>query len=194
MAGTQEILDSIPTSWREHAPFARWLVRRILPCTIVDLGVDFGFSTFTFATTGIGFVFGVDAFEGDAHAGARDTEREVRQKLMELELTNCAIVRGRFDEVAASWTTPIDILHIDGYHSFDAAKNDYDTWTRFLKPKGVVLMHDTCVEGHGYEVGKFFNTIDLPKVNFGHCYGLGVVSQDEKLIEEIRSTFKDKLI
>ena len=192
MASKQEILNSIPTSWREHAPFAHWLVRRILPCTIVDLGVDFGFSTFTFATTGIGFVFGIDAFEGDAHAGARDTERIVREKQMELELTNSTTGRGRFDEVAAAWSTPIDLLHIDGYHSMEAAKNDYDTWTKFLKPKGVILMHDTCVDSYG--VKDFFRTIDLPKVNFGHCYGLGVVSRDEKLIEEIRSTFKDKLV
>jgi hypothetical protein len=74
----------------------------------------------------------------------------------------------------------------------EAAKSDYDTWTRFLKPKGVVLMHDTCVDGYG--VKDFFSTIELPKVNFGHCYGLGVVSRDEKLIEEIQAVFRDKLV
>jgi predicted O-methyltransferase YrrM len=192
MVDRDAILKSIPTSWREHAPFAQWLVRRTLPCSIVDLGVDYGFSTFTFALPGIGHVCGIDSFEGDSQAGERNTEVFVRTKRGELELTNCSILRGYFDEVAATWTTPIDILHIDGFHSYESVKKDYETWTKFLKPNGVVLMHDTCVLNYG--VKDLYHKIELPKANFGHCYGLGVISRDEKLIGEIREVFSDKLI
>lgn len=192
MSNREEILKSIPTSWREHAPFAQWLVRRTLPCSIVDLGVDYGFSTFTFALPGIGSVCGIDSFEGDSQAGERNTEVFVRTKCRELDLPNCTILRGYFDEVAATWTTPIDILHIDGFHAYEAVKRDYETWTRFLKPNGVVLMHDTCVLNYG--VKDLYHAIDLPKVNFGHCYGLGVISRDTKLIAEIEETFGDKLL
>ena len=192
MSNREEILKSIPTSWRDHAPFAQWLVRRTLPCAIVDLGVDYGFSTFTFALPGIGSVCGIDSFEGDSQAGERNTEVFVRTKCRELDLPNCTILRGYFDEIAATWTTPIDILHIDGFHAYEAVKRDYETWTRFLKPNGVVLMHDTCVLNYG--VKDLYHAIDLPKVNFGHCYGLGVISRDTKLIAEIRATFGDKLL
>ena len=192
MADREAILKSIPTSWREHAPFAQWLVRRVLPCSIVDLGVDYGFSTFTFALPGIGHVCGIDSFEGDSQAGERNTEVFVRTKQRELELANCSILRGYFDEVAATWTTPIDILHIDGFHACESVKKDYETWSRFLKPNGVVLMHDTCVLNYG--VKDLYHEIELPKVNFGHCYGLGVISRDEKLIGEIKEIFGDKLM
>lgn len=40
-----------------------------------------------------------------------------------------------------------------------------------------------------YGVEKFFKEIDLPKCNFTHCFGLGVVSKNQKLIEQIKKTF-----
>ena len=49
------------------------------------------------------------------------------------------------------------------------------------------MFHDTL--SFPDDVGRFFNEIDLPKLNFPQSYGLGVVSTDAALIEEIRVTF-----
>ena len=50
-------------------------------------------------------------------------------------------------------------------------------------------MHDTMVENPEFGVSRFFKEINLPKTNFEHCNGLGVVSKDINLINEIKKNF-----
>ena len=38
----------VPSAWQEHAPFAFWLVDKLRPKMIVELGTHHGFSYFTF--------------------------------------------------------------------------------------------------------------------------------------------------
>lgn len=188
--GTAEgVLGRIVTAWAGHRNFANWLVSRLVPETVVDLGVDFGFSSFCFALPGIGHVYGIDSFEGDLHAGFRDTYQEVLRSKAELGLGNVTFIRGRFGEVAKEWNRAIDILHVDGNHDYEAVKADFNDWARFVTPSGVVLFHDTCVAHFG--VRRFFDEIALPKLNFGHSHGLGVVSRDAELIREIGRAFQD---
>ena len=115
-----------------------------------------------------------------------------REKVSELQLNNVCVIKGYFDDVARDWRLPIDLLHVDGFHSYEAVKNDYETWRQFLQPNGVILFHDTCVEGYG--VPRLFEEIDLPKVNFGHTFGLGVVTRNEALLQEIREKFGEQLV
>lgn len=185
-----EILKKIPTSWTDHIDFAQWIVKKKIPEVIVDLGVDFGYSTFCFSLPQIGRVYGIDSFDGDPMAGYKNTFEYVKEKRKQLELENVIFIKGYFGLVAKQWKLPIDILHIDGYHTYNAVKNDYDTWSKFVKDDGIILFHDTYVQKPGYEVDRFFNEIDLPKVNFKCSYGLGVVSKNKDLIEEIKSEFK----
>lgn len=186
---TNLILQDIPTSWTDHITFAQWIVNRKNPDIVVDLGVDYGYSTFCFALPQIGKIYGIDSFEGDAMAGYKNTYDYVREKRKELGLKNVIFVKGFFGLIARKWDKPIDILHIDGYHTYQAVKNDYDTWSKFVKEDGVILFHDTIVQKPGYEVDKFFAEIELPKTNFTCSYGLGVVSKDEDLIQEINAVF-----
>jgi SAM-dependent methyltransferase/predicted O-methyltransferase YrrM len=176
-------------NWRDHRQFADWIIRRKQPTTTVDLGVDYGYSTFCFAIPEIGDVYGIDSFEGDICAGERDTYEYVTDKVKELELTNVSIIKGFFDDVAKTWNKPIDILHIDGLHTYEAVKNDFEKWVPFLKEDGIILMHDTMVDDPKFGVSRFFKEINLPKTNFGHCNGLGVVSRDINLISEIKKNF-----
>jgi predicted O-methyltransferase YrrM len=151
-----ELLKTIPTGWTDHITFAQWIVNRKQPKVVVDLGVDYGYSTFCFALPQIGTVYGVDSFAGDAMAGVKNTYEYVKQKKQELQLNNIQFIKGYFGLVAKQWKHPIDILHIDGFHTYQAVKNDYDTWNKFVKDDGVILFHDTIVERPGYEVNKFF--------------------------------------
>ena len=183
-----KILNQIQTSWKDHIKFAQWIVKRKNPEVIVDLGVDFGYSTFCFALPNIGTVYGIDSFEGDSMAGFHHhSYGPAKQKKEELELDNITFIKGYFDDVAKIWDKEIDILHIDGFHTYEAVKNDYNTWSKFVKNDGVILFHDTEVESFG--VKQFFNELDFPKTNFKFCYGLGVMSKDENLIEEIKIEF-----
>ena len=176
-------------TWRDHRLFADWLIRRTEPETVVDLGVDYGYSTFCFALPEIGHVYGIDSFEGDEHAGVKETYDFVLKKKDELELDNITFIKGYFDDVVKTWEKPIDILHIDGLHTYEAVKNDFEKWSPLLKENGVILMHDTMVERFG--VKDFFDEIDLPKTNFKHCNGLGVISKNANLINEINKNFEE---
>jgi predicted O-methyltransferase YrrM len=176
-------------NWRDHRQFADWIVRRKQPETIVDLGVDYGYSTFCFAIPQIGTVYGIDSFEGDICAGERDTYEYVIKKQKELDLNNIEIIKGFFDDVVKTWDKSIDILHIDGLHTYEAVKNDFEKWSPYVKESGIILMHDTMVDDPKFGVGRFFKEITLPKTNFGHCNGLGIVSRDINLINEIKKNF-----
>lgn len=53
----------IKSAWKGHELFAVWLVKKLKPLVIVDLGIDYGFSTFVFVIPGIGKVYGIDHFK-----------------------------------------------------------------------------------------------------------------------------------
>ena len=188
-------LDDVPSCWKGHRNFAEWLVSYKKPEVVVDLGVDHGYSTFCFAMPRIGHVYGIDSFEGDHFAGMRNDNSYVfalhKQEKLHLN-ENMTFIKGYFDDVAKTWDKKIDILHIDGDHSYESVKNDYDTWSKFLNDDAVILFHDTAIEeidGKKYEAKKFFDELDLPKVNFTHTFGLGVASKNKDLIDYIQNNF-----
>ena len=184
----QNAVKPILSAWSGHFDFAQWLVFELQPKTIVELGVDYGFSTLSFALPGIGHVYGIDCFDGSETAyGRTDTETHVKTKIKELELKNVTLIKSYFDAAAANWYTPIDILHIDGTHTYEAVKNDFETWHKFVPDNGIILMHDTCVPEFG--VKDFYAEIIWPKANFPQSSGLGVVSKNLALIEKIKTTF-----
>jgi len=179
---------SIRSAWRGHHYFALWLVKELHPSTIVELGVDRGFSSFMFGAQNIGRVYGIDWFMGDSFLGKKfDDYIPVMRNKKKIEkkfgIRNVTIIKGKFSEVAQKWYKKIDILHIDGSHSYEDVKEDYQTWSQFLNGKGIILFHDTDV----YEgVKQFFNELELPKFNFTHSFGLGVLSKNKELILKIQ--------
>jgi len=40
------------------------------------------------------------------------------------------------------WATPLGMLFIDGGHSEEAAQTDYRCWSSFIKPGGILAIHD----------------------------------------------------
>lgn len=178
-------IENLASAWKGHRKFAEWLVNRVKPEVTVDLGVDYGYSLFCLANPNIGTVYGIDSFEGDIHAGHHpDAHDTVLQVIDDNNYENIILIKGFFDDVAIDWDKQIDILHIDGLHTYEAAMNDYNAWKQFLKPNAVIIMHDTSAF---VEVKRVFDEIDLPKMNFTHSAGLGVLSSNQELIYEISS-------
>lgn len=192
----QKIIDEVGNkngaNWRDHIKFAQWIVKRKNPEVIVDLGVDYAYSTFSFAIPKIGHIYGIDSFEGDVHAGKRvasESYQFVEEKKKEYGFDNITFIKGYFDDVAKDWDKQIDILHIDGLHTYECVMNDFATWGKFVKDDGVILMHDTKVFHGTFGVYKLFEELDYPKLTFTVSHGLGVVAKSWDIINEIKEEF-----
>jgi len=73
----------------------------------------------------------------------------------------------------------VDFLHIDGFHSYEAVKNDYETWFEKLSENAVVLFHDTNTFKKNYEVHRFWKELNIRYpgqcFEFMHSHGLGIL-------------------
>jgi predicted O-methyltransferase YrrM len=189
----EEILGAIPSGWnyppKSHREFVEWLINRIKPEVTVELGVDYGYSSFLMSLCQDYPVYGVDCFDVSVHGPREDDDYQFVMSVKEkLGLDNLEIIKGYFNDVVKTWDKEIDLLHIDGLHDYENCKNDCDTWAPLVKEDGVILFHDTVSNPDG--AGSFFSQLEVPKVNFTNSFGLGVASNNADLIEEIKQTFK----
>lgn len=196
-------IEDIASAWKGHRAFAHWLVHTLRPSTIVELGVDWGYSTFVFGTAlqeitpsspneSKGVVCGIDLFTGDNHAGYRNTYESVLNTIRIRGLSQIHIIKGDFTSVSKTWTKPIDILHIDGLHTYEAVKEDFTNWSPFVKEDGIILFHDVTIQEFG--IKDFFHQSKdgFPfKYYFRHSAGLGILTKNKKLMEEIQLAFPD---
>jgi len=177
--------------WIGHIPFSFSLVNALKPKVIVELGTYTGTSFFSFCqavdTLGLSCkCYGVDMWKGDIHMGtfSQSLYEEILAYKNE-HYPDAVFLRKYFDDAANDFDThSIDILHIDGTHTYEAVQKDFLTWQPKLSSRSVVLFHDIHVNFNNvgkaarhFGVGKFFNSIksDYPHIEFKHCYGLGVL-------------------
>ena len=77
----------------------------------------------------------------------------------------------------------VDVLHLDGCHTYEAARHDYETWADSVRRGGVILFHDIAVRdpGRGFGVYRLWEELKarFPTVEFSHSFGLGVLFTSE---------------
>jgi predicted O-methyltransferase YrrM len=56
------------------------------------------------------------------------------------------IHQGRAAEVARNWEVSIDLLYLDGDQSRAGAREAYEALAQFLKPRGVIALHNSRPE------------------------------------------------
>lgn len=190
-------IENICSAWLGHRKFAEWLISYMKPSVVVELGVDYGYSSFVFANaiknSGCnGVVYGIDNFNGDINAGFRNTFDFVMENKNSHNLDCLEIIVDDFTNASLKWTKSIDILHIDGLHTYEAVKGDYENWSKYVNNNGVILFHD--VTAFSDTVGRFFNEInDGYKTFFVHSAGLGIITKNRELFESILS-YRDNYI
>ena len=65
-------------------------------------------------------------------------------------------IKGYSYDVANDWEKPLDFLFIDGSHHYLDVRRDYFDWTPFLKPQGILAIHDSRMHrprGAGFHPG-----------------------------------------
>jgi predicted O-methyltransferase YrrM len=64
--------------------------------------------------------------------------------------------RGTSTTVAATWTRPIDLLFIDGDHSYEGCRADLNAWIDFVKQGGWIAFHDSSEAGVASAINELF--------------------------------------
>ena len=125
--------------------------------------------------------FAVDTWEGDAHTG--NYGNEVRENLKNHHDSRyynfSRLIRKKFDDASNDFTEgSINLLHIDGFHTYDAVKHDFETWYPKLSKRAIVLFHDTNVKVKDYGVYLYWDELKkkYPSFEFFHGHGLGVLA------------------
>ncbi len=188
------------TAWAGHLPFAMFLISAVRPRVFVELGVDRGSSYCTFCQTVKSLAtgtkcFGIDTWQGDEHAGKpSDDALTVLRKHHNPRYSDFStLVRSTFDEALPKFSdSSIDLLHIDGFHTYDAVKNDFETWLPKMSERGIVIFHDTAVRERDFGVWKFWSEVSSvrPSFEFLHSHGLGVLGVGSEIPDGIRFLFE----
>jgi len=186
-----------PTGWVGHIPFAAWAVKKITPRIFVELGTHTGNSYFSICeaikkSSLETKCYAVDTWIGDDHAGGyQEAVFETVSSFNEKNYPNfSSLLRMTFDEALSNFNDgTIDLLHIDGLHTYEAVRHDFETWLPKLAIGAVVFFHDIGVQEHNFGVWKFWEELKAIYPNnfeFIHSHGLGVLrlskaEQDQRL-------------
>jgi len=185
----------VPKFWVEHIPFAFYIVSKLKPGIIVELGTHTGNSFFAFcqavaenklATE----CYAIDTWKGDKYTGP--FAEEIYENVLEYQQKNypemAKLLRMTFDEGLTYFKNgTIDLLHIDGLHTYEAVKHDFESWLPKLSDKAIVLFHDTQIKMKDFGIWKFWAEVckQYPSFEFYHGCGLGVLVVGKNVPTEI---------
>ncbi|MGA2700835.1 MAG: glycosyltransferase [Isosphaeraceae bacterium] len=193
--------DLTPSArWLGHVPFAFWLVDAAGPRGIVELGAGRGDAYFAFCQavqrldTGTR-CFAVDTWgSGDPDGLDGDAAFRHISEVNALHFTMfSSLIRTSCDRAADRFEDgSIDLLHISGPHSYEAAWRVFDAWSPKMSSRGVVLFDGTDDSEGDQGLARLFRELAgrYPSFEFLHDGGLGVVGVGEQLPGKVDDLLK----
>jgi hypothetical protein len=193
-------LHMVFSGWVDHLPFGYDLVAAIRPKLVVELGTHKGLSYFTFCQAMKendidGLCYAIDTFQGDDHTDKYDESvfKEVNTHNREHYFGFSYLLRMLFNDALPNFgDETIDLVHIDGLHTYEAVSEDFRNWFPKLRPGGIALLHDVLARSPDFGAWQFWDELKLQheSFTFNHGFGLGIVrkpggdrSQDADLLK-----------
>ncbi len=175
--------------WTDHTPFGYDIVAAAKPKLLVELGTYRGVSYFTFCQSVRDnnldtLCYAVDTWEGDPHVKLKDPyDFNAFDMVCDHNQTNYKdysyLLRMSFNEALALFNEEsIDLLHIDGLHTYEAVNEDFNNWLPKVKPGGIILLHDIRARlSTSFGVWRFWEECSqkFESYAFNQAYGLGVL-------------------
>lgn len=175
----------VMSTWIDHLPFAYDIVAALNPKVITELGTHNGLSFFGFCQSvkehNLDTVcYAIDGWEGDLHIGKYDNSvyENVSAHAREHYRGFTYLLKMYFNDALKHFEDEsIDLLHIDGLHTYDAVKEDFENWYPKVEPGGIILFHDIMAKREDFGVWQFWEEIEnnYDTFKFHHGYGLGVL-------------------
>lgn len=168
-------------SWSMHLPFAYDLMRELAPKVFVELGVKQGESYFSFCQSAAENkinvrCYGVDSWHGDIQTGELDPEIQHEVADYNWQYSSFSEFKAMlFAEALEDFpNATIDLLHIDGTHTYGDVKTDFESWLPKLSPNGIILLHDVMLRDRGFGVWKLWEEITREHNSFLFEFGCGL--------------------
>jgi hypothetical protein len=195
-----EAKHDVPSFWKGHEIIANYLIRYLNPNIFVELGVHNGFSYFSFCqsvfeTKSQTKCFAVDNWKGDKHTGLYEDYvfQQVNSHNHNNYLNFSKLLKMNFDDALNQFKdNSIDLLHIDGYHTYEQVKHDFNSWRPKLSDDAVILFHDVNEFRDDFGVHQLFE--ELKKiykyhVMFPFAHGLGLIQSEKAKKEKLVINF-----
>jgi hypothetical protein len=185
------------TSWHLHIPFAFAIMAMLRPKILVELGTHKGDSYCAFCQAADELALNtachaVDSWQGDEHSGhyGQEVLDELRTHHNPLYGHFSRLVKCLFDEALHCFSDgSIDLLHIDGHHTYESVRHDFESWLPKMSSRGIVLLHDSNVREREFGVWRLWNEVSSrhPGFEFRFGNGLGVLAVGAEIEDEVRS-------
>ncbi|HKV82915.1 MAG TPA: glycosyltransferase [Ktedonobacterales bacterium] len=189
----ERIADS---TWTQHVPFGMLLVDLLRPRQVVELGAYRGTSYCGFCQAVAELkldtrCYAVDTWEGDEQSGFYGPEilADLRTHHDARYETFSRLIQATFDDARPMFAEgAIDLLHIDGYHTYESVKHDFETWLPAMSERGVVIFHDIAEKQGDFGVWRLWDELKsrYPSLEFLHGHGLGLIAVGSVIPEALQ--------
>jgi predicted O-methyltransferase YrrM len=155
-----------PSAWLLHG-----LVRSLAPDVVVETGSARGWSAchigLALRENVRGRLYAIDPHTNTDwnDSGAEDASLPAfRRNIAAMGLEPyIEIIRADSRSAARDWTRPIDLIFIDGDHSHQGVKADWELFSPFLTASGVAVFHDTTWELHRHDDARYRPDMGVPR-------------------------------